>query len=555
MFNTLKRKILISIISLITICTMAYVGISFYSLKTAVTNQMKNDGTNLVTVINREISRYNFSEGNKIETVLKEIKNESKGNISYISLSNTNLKIVASTDNHSKENADSTSTASVKEEDNIQGSIKEGKTSGYVFETENGNKVYNVSTPYYENNNLVGTISIGISLAGMNEMINEQIVQTSITALIILIISIIVSVFIAKNITVPITNVISSLDYFAEGDFTVEFNSNTKDETKKLTDALNKSIGILKEMIGETKKDMDELSGISKHVKTFSEKVKFSSNEVSESITDIVQSIQVQNTNVNNVSKSLESFSISLSNIKEKVESYAESSITIEETADLEAIKLKGLVKSIEEVKSSFGITKQSIQLLNEGANKIGEIMDAINNVAEQTNLLALNAAIEAARAGDAGKGFSVVAQEIQKLAEQVVDSSKSINGIVEDITYNIEGVSNTSEDITQKIDNQFSEIESTMSAFLYIQAEVHKSAPEIKDILKKLKEVSKEEEYIKGNAHELAEISQEIAITTDAISASIEGHSTTMDELLSLTRKIDDMTYNLNKNLKKFKI
>jgi methyl-accepting chemotaxis protein len=559
MFKSLKTKILASMIILTFICTLTFMAVSFFTMRAAVTNQMESDGANLVTVINREIGKQNLGDKEKISTALKEIKEQSKDNIKYISLADTSLKIVASSDSDFKAvnegNIDTVSSASVESGSSVTESIKEGESKGYTFKTETGDKVYNISTPFYEGDKLVGTISIGISLKLMNEMLAKNIIQALIIALLVQVLSIIVGVIISKNITTPITNAIDKLDYFAKGDFTVEFESKRNDETRKLADALNQAIFVLKGMLRETKQGMDELGRISGVLKVSSGNVESSSRTVSESIVEVAAGIEEQEGNVNQVNKALENFSAALEQIQAKVQNTTASSAEIESSADVGAEKLTDLVKSIEDVRDSFGVAVSNIQLLNEDANKINEIMNVINSVAEQTNLLALNAAIEAARAGEAGRGFSVVADEIRKLAEQVMDSSKSINQIVAGVLSSIQGVSKTTQNISGKMDKQINIVDNTMVAFKNIQSEVHKTTPQFKNIFDALQDVVAEEETIMNSVQEVSAISEQISASTQEISASVQEHVTTMEQLSSLADNIDDMTKRLNENIDRFKM
>lgn len=559
MFKSLKAKILLSMVALTSICTLTFMGVSFYTMRAAVTSQMESDGINLVTVINREVGKQDIKDTGKITSILREIKDQGNGNIKYITLADTNLKVIASSDSEfkaaSEGNADSVSSASAQGSTQSVSSIEEGKSEGYTFKTESGEKVYNVSTSFYEGGKQVGTISVGISLSLMNGMITKSIMEVFIIALIVQALAVILGSIISKTITTPITDTINKLDYFAQGDFTVEFNSERNDETRKLTDALNQSISVLKLMLMETKQGMEELGKISTDLKTSSKNVENSTRSVSESIVEVSAGIEEQDNNLNNVNRALEKFGEELERVQEKVNGTTSSSLEIESSADIGAEKLTDLVRSIEDVRNSFGAAVGNIKLLNEDANKINQIMNVINSVAEQTNLLALNAAIEAARAGEAGRGFSVVADEIRKLAEQVMDSSKSINKIIAGVLSSIQGVSDTTQNISGKMDKQIDIVDNTMTAFKTIQSEVHKTTPQFKNIFESINSVVAEEEAIMSSVQEVSAISEQISASTQEISAAVQEHTATMNQLASLADKIDDMTNRLNKNVDRFKI
>lgn len=108
MFKSLKSKIIASMIMLTSICALAFTAISIYEIKATANNQMKNDGANIAIIINREIGQYILENIEKVEKIFKEIKEESKDNIKYISLVDKNSTIIAS----SEKDTDTVSSAS-----------------------------------------------------------------------------------------------------------------------------------------------------------------------------------------------------------------------------------------------------------------------------------------------------------------------------------------------------------------------------------------------------------------------------------------------------------
>ncbi|MDF2883128.1 MAG: methyl-accepting chemotaxis sensory transducer [Clostridiaceae bacterium] len=155
MFNSLRKKILATIITLTFFCTVVFMAISYYEVKRAATEQMKNDGSTLIAAVSREIKDYKLSESNKIRDIFEKVVSESKGNITYISLADTKMNVIISSDKstESKNNADTSSdntgnggvdaTTSATKQDDISNVIKDEKTSGFIFQAA-GQKVYNV---------------------------------------------------------------------------------------------------------------------------------------------------------------------------------------------------------------------------------------------------------------------------------------------------------------------------------------------------------------------------------------------------------------------------
>ena len=110
---------------------------------------------------------------------------------------------------------------------------------------------------------------------------------------------------------------------------------------------------------------------------------------------------------------------------------------------------VKSAINGIEAVHKQFTTIKNDIDQLGQQAQSIGQIMDVISDIADQTNLLALNAAIEAARAGEAGRGFAVVADEVRKLAEKTMSATKEVGQAISDIQ---EGTRRNIESVEQSV-------------------------------------------------------------------------------------------------------
>ena len=463
MFNSLRKKILATIIILTLFCTIVFMGISYYEVKRVATEQMKNDGSTLIAAISREIKDYSLSDSFKIRDIFEKVASESKGNITYISIADTKMNVIISS-NRSTETKSSVNTgkggtdaaASATKQSDISNVIKDEKTNGFIFQTA-GKKVYNVATPYYEGSKLIGTINIGLSLDSMENLITKGLMETFAVSLLLQIIAIILGMIISSNLTKPINNIVGKLNDFSQGDFTVEFDSKGNDEIGRLTKGLNNSLYVLRNAISGVKDSVEELNGISKKLKTSGEIAADSTRESSKAVNDVFEGVNSQALNTSEIAKILETFGEDLDSIQKRSEGDVVSNSNIKENADKGAVNLNELVGSLEDINNSFKVTTDKMQILHENVDKINQVTDVINSVAEQTNLLALNAAIEAARAGEYGKGFAVVADEVRKLAEQVLVSSKSINEFMGAVNNSTNDVSVTAEAIGQKMDSQVS--------------------------------------------------------------------------------------------------
>lgn len=566
MFNSLRKKILATIIILTFFCTVVFMAISYYEVKRAATEQMKNDGSTLIAAVSREIKDYKLSESNKIRDIFEKVTSESKGNITYISLADTKMNVIISSDKstESKNNADTSSdntgnggvdaTTSATKQDDISNVIKDEKTSGFIFQAA-GQKVYNVSTPFYEGSRLAGTVNIGISLQSMYKLITRGLMETLVISLLLQIVAIIFGLIISNNLTKPLNNIVGKLHGFSQGDFTVEFNSKGNDEIGKLTMGLNNSLYILRNTIRGVKDSVEELNRISKKLKASGEIAADSSRETSKAVTNVFEGVNSQALNTSEIAKILETFGEALDSIQKRAEGDVVSNSNIKTNADKGAVHLDELVSSFEDINHSFKVTSHKIQILHENVDKINQITNVINSVAEQTNLLALNAAIEAARAGESGKGFAVVADEVRKLAEQVLISSKSINEFMEAVNSSTNDVSVTAEAIGLKMNSQVNLIEKTVSSFKTIQSEADNTRAHSEEVYEAVKNAVKEKGDILTRVESVSGYSEEVAASAKEIAASAETQLSTVDQVSKLAKDLNDMSDRLTGRIEKFKV
>ncbi len=193
------------------------------------------------------------------------------------------------------------------------------------------------------------------------------------------------------------------------------------------------------------------------------------------------------------------------------------------ESAHKGAEMARETVKGMENIKRTMDAASGKVNGLGERSREIGKIIATIEDIADQTNLLALNAAVEAARAGEQGRGFAVVADEVRKLAERAAEATKEIGNLVSGIQ---DGVSDT----ISAMDKGIKEVDGGFDL-------AHKAGQSLEDILARAKEVGSQVDMISGAAEELTAMSTEMVKLSDNISAIVE-QSTAATEEMSATAK-----------------
>lgn len=274
--------------------------------------------------------------------------------------------------------------------------------------------------PIVYNGNTIGSYEISFSTQELNETLARQLQTTIFTVLALLAASLLTVYVLMRSLVLgPVDEVTRSLATIADGggDLTRRLPTDSQNEIAALAHNFNRV--------------MEHIAGIIRNVVQVNDKVRVNVNKMSGATESTVQSTSQQLREIELVATAVEELSASANEIARHAVDTAErtnaTSILAEEGNTIVNLSLENVNRLTGQIES----TAQKIQVLKNNSVNIGSVMEVIRTIAEQTNLLALNAAIEAARAGEQGRGFAVVADEVRSLAQKTRSSTEEIESII----------------------------------------------------------------------------------------------------------------------------
>jgi len=408
----------------------------------------------------------------------------------------------------------------------------------------------------FQTNGLTGWKIIGsMDLSEVDQAAQPILYATLMIVVIFIVIGALLSYFIVKSITRPLKDLGDITDRVASGDLTKSYVVKKYDEIGKLGTSFNNMILALRELIQQVGEKSDLLASSSEQLNASSEQNNHATEQVANSIQEVASGTENQRNMVHQSTEVVKEMSDSIDkimrNAQEVADTAKDANIVVAE-GEQSIQKSVHQMKNINETVADLG---KVIHTLGTRSNEISQIVDVISEIAGQTNLLALNAAIEAARAGEHGKGFAVVADEVRKLAEQSAKSTESIRQLIASIQADTNTAVVSMDKGTEEVEKGIEIVDLAGASFRQIQEFVDNVSAQIHEVSASMEEMGQGAKQVVEYVSRIEEITAGVNAESQEVSAATEEQLASMQEIAASAASLSYMAEELQESVRKFKI
>ena len=403
---------------------------------------------------------------------------------------------------------------------------------------------------------ILGMIFVGLPAKSLNDVANELIFSILVTmAVIVILLGTLSWILIGKQMK-KLENVSDAMEEVAHGNLTIsDLEVTSEDEIGILSRDVNEMKSKLKKLLTSVMTSCETVAASSQELTAQADQTSQSINHVAENTVAMAEYASEQSDTVEELQNVVDEMSAKMDELHESAKKMDEVAKTSQQKALDGKEKVDFAIEQIQMIEKQVNKSAEVVDTLGKRSKEIGNIIDTISAIADQTNLLALNAAIEAARAGEHGRGFAVVADEVRKLAEQSADAAKNISELIKQIQSDTESAVEEMKIGNSSVKEGSESVLQTGEAFKIIEEQVNTLNQNVQRSIQHIDAVNSTSHTILKAIESVQKNSQKSAEDAQNISASTEEQAATMHEMADASNQLAILAQNLQNEVQKFKV
>ena len=368
-------------------------------------------------------------------------------------------------------------------------------------------------------------------------------------------ISFTLALIIVNSISRPLKSVVGATNLLATGDLSFDVEAKGCREVAAMVRGFNRALIGLRQLIRGINQESGYIIVASKDLKDASRESGRSASEVARAMEELASGTNEQTNHISRAVSTVTELSELVQKVSADTANIAASSEKMSDSAVVGQKVTNDIANEINELYQSTSEVADVIQALNRASDEITKITSVISGIAEQTSLLALNAAIEAARAGSEGRGFSVVANETGKLAEQSKESALMIADLITDMSLKIKHAVEVIQKGIERVEAGKSLAGEATVTFGDIFKDLREVLDQINTVATSARYMAEKNEHVISAITTISAISEESMASTEEVSATAQEQSAAAEEVSSLAENLEGIANKLRESVASFNV
>lgn len=405
---------------------------------------------------------------------------------------------------------------------------------------------------------IIGMLFVGVSTQKneMDEVTNEFILHTIVAVVVIVLLCAGVLNFFIGKIIGMLDEVVLAMKKISDGDLRItNLEVRTNDEIGVLADGVNEMRHKLKSLLEGIARSSEKVAASSEELTASSQQGAESIGMVSQNTVAMTEAASEQIETVNLLQSTIQNMSSKMNELYTEAKVMNEAATDSAQNAAEGMEKVNHAIDLMKNITEQVSVSAQVVGNLGKRSDEIGQIVETIGGIAAQTNLLALNAAIEAARAGEQGRGFAVVADEVRKLAEQSAEAAANISKLIITIQQDTNSAVESIENGNRGVKDGMESVMATGEAFRIIETQVGKLTDNVKNSMERIEEVNKSSQEILDAVEKVQTTTQTTSDHATEISAATEEQTATMNEISDASQSLAELATDMQSDVAKFNL